>query len=330
MIVVRAPLRLPLGGGGTDLPTYYQAHGGSLITAAIDKYIYLAVNRPTLDRLIRVRYSQAEEVETVAEVQHDLVRPALQHLGIEDRIEIASLADVNAGTGLGSSSSYLVALLLGLERIRGTELGKHDLAELACEIEMNVARHPVGKQDQYASAYGGIIGMEIARDGAVAVQPVQLTADTIDRFECSVMLFFTGLSRSASNVLATQAGELQQPDGAATEAMHETRAIGVRIRDALRAGDLDAFGALLHEHWLAKKRRSASVSRTDIDRWYDIARSAGATGGKLVGAGGGGFLMVYAAPDARESVTRAMQDQGLPRMNYRFDWDGARIVGQSQ
>lgn len=326
MILVRAPLRLPLGGGGTDLPAYYCEHGGSLITAAIDKYVFVAVNRPSLDNLIRVKYSRSEEVEHLDDLLHDLVRPALRHLGLHERIEIASLADVGGGTGLGSSSSYLVALLLGLERLCDRVPDKQELAELACHIEMELAKHPVGKQDQYAAAYGGMISMAIARNGRVTVEPVALAPATIEAFERRVLLFFTGMQRNANDVLSVQAGELNRPGGAAVEAMHQTREIGERIGVALTAGDLDAFGALLHEHWEAKKRRSASVSLQQVDGWYEAARHAGATGGKLVGAGGGGFLMLHVPPDASLRVQEAMRSEGLVAMPYRFDWEGAKVL----
>jgi len=330
MILVRAPLRLPLGGGGTDLPAYYRDHGGTLITAAIDKYVFVAINRPSLDSLIRVKYSRSEEVAHLDDLQHDLVRPALRHLGLHERIEIASLADVGGGTGLGSSSSYLVALLLGLERLRGRVLTKQELAELACHIEMDLARHPVGKQDQYAAAFGGMIAMSIARDGCVTVEPLTLAPATVEAFERRVLLYFTGVQRNANDILSMQAGELKRPDGAAVDAMHQTREIGERIRAALLAGDLDGFGALLHEHWEAKKRRSPSVTLSDVDRHYEAARSAGAAGGKLVGAGGGGFLMLYAPPDALPRVQDAMRARGLVPMPYHFDRDGATVLSDTR
>jgi len=326
LILARAPMRLPLGGGGTDLPAYYSEFGGSLLTAAIDKYVYVAVNRPPLDAKIRVKYSRSELVDRVEDVQHDLVRPALMHLGLTEQIEIASLADVSAGTGLGSSSSYLVALLLGLEGLLGRRPSKKELAELACHVEMNLAGHPVGKQDQYAAAFGGVLAMDIDRDGCVSAVPVDLDEVTIDALEERVLLFATGVERSANEMLTEQAGQLRRPDSGAVQAMHETREIGGRIKDALLAGDIDGFGALLHEHWEAKKRRSDMVTRPEIDAWYALARNAGAAGGKLVGAGGGGFLMLYATPDAACGVRDAMAVAGLTEMRFHFDLAGATVM----
>lgn len=327
MIVARAPFRITLGGGGTDLPSYYESHGGFVLSAAIDKYLYVCVNRPSADELIRIKYTRYEEVEHVADIQHDLVRPTLEQLGIHTNVEIVSLADVPAGTGLGSSSTYLVALLTALHELRRERVPPQAVAELAFHIEANLAGHPVGKQDQYLASLGGITSLQIERDGRVHAEPLAVTAQIAAELRGRLLLFFTNVSRSANAILDRQKTDTESGTADVVASLHETKRIGFEIRDALERGELDDIGRLMDEHWETKKRRSSLISGPEIDRWYVAAREAGALGGKIVGAGGGGFLMVYSPPGATADVRAAMAEMGLSEMAYDFDFEGAKVVG---
>lgn len=326
MIVARAPLRISLGGGGTDLPSYYREHGGFVLSAAIDKYVYIAVNRPKADNRIHLKYSITEEVEQVDEIRHDLVRPALDLLGIHSNIEIASMADIPAGTGLGSSSTYLVALLLALHELKRERVPTQALAELAFYIEEELAGHPVGKQDHYLAAFGGIVCLEIARDGTVEASRLDLPLSVLEDLRSQMLLFFTGIRRDANDILEDQKRDTSESCEHVVESLHRTKAMGLEIRDVLLVGDLDAFGALLHEHWENKKRRSSKISGSAVDRCYDVARDAGAAGGKLVGAGGGGFLMVLCPNGSKPDVRAALAAEGLRELNYRVDDEGAKVL----
>ena len=326
MILSRAPLRIALGGGGTDLPSYYERYGGFIVSAAIDKYIYVYLNRPAADDLIRVKYTRYEEVTTPSEVQHDLVRPALIALDVPNNIEITSMADVPAGTGLGSSATYLVALLTGLHELKRERIPTHALAEEACNIEMNLAGHAVGKHDHYLAAFGGITCLEIERDGRVAVSPLDISQTAADELRHNVLLFFTGITRSANTILAEQKRDTTSDRSEVVESLHRTMELGRQVKASLEAGNVDGFGLILHEHWENKKRRSALISSPDVDRWYSIARDCGATGGKIVGAGGGGFLLLYCPGPAKAAVREALAREGLREMTYAFDYDGAKVM----
>jgi D-glycero-alpha-D-manno-heptose-7-phosphate kinase len=320
-------MRLTLGGGGTDLPSYYQKFGGFVLSAAINKYIYIYVNRPAADDLIRVKYSRYEEVLSADDVQHDLVRPALKLLGLSNNIEIASMADVPAGTGLGSSSTYLVALLLALHELKRERVPTHALAESACDVEMNLANHPVGKQDHYLAAFGGITCLDIDQDGRVTVTPLDISQTTAEELRNRVVLFFTGITRRADEILAAQQMATSKDDPTVIESLHRTKDLGQRIRGVLEGGDdLDQFGRLLHEHWENKKRRSASISSGHIDGLYAMAREAGALGGKVIGAGGGGFLMLYCPDQTKAKVRKALSAAGLREMPFDFDFEGAKVM----
>lgn len=326
MIVSRAPFRISLGGGGTDLPSYYHGFGGFVLSAAINKYLYVCVNRPAADDLIRLKYSRYEQVEKVDDIEHDLVRPALRLLDIGQGIEIASMADVPAGTGLGSSGTYLVALLTALHELKRDKVQTQALAEQACHIEMNLAQHPVGKHDHYLAAFGGITCLEISPAGDVAVSALAISLDTIEQLRARLMLFYTGVTRNANDILASQVRDTSRGDAAVIESLHHTKALGYKVRDALIQGDLDQFGHLLHEHWETKKRRSGAISDVRVDRCYDAARKAGALGGKIVGAGGGGFLMVYCSPSQRHAVRQSLLKEGLREMPFDFDFEGAKVM----
>lgn len=326
MIVARAPFRLTLGGGGTDLPSYYERHGGFVLAAAIDKYLYIGVNRPSADDLLRLKYSRYEEVADVEDLEHDLVRPALKHLGLTTNLEIVSLADVPAGTGLGSSSTYLVALLTALDAVTGEQVSPQVLAELAFHIEADLAGHPVGKQDQYLAALGGITRLEIGQDGSVQASPLAISTETADELRARLLLFFTNASRSANTILQAQQRETARGDDGVVSSLHETKRIGREICDALEQGEVDTLGRLMHEHWEVKKRRSELISSAEIDRLYETAREAGALGGKIVGAGGGGFLLVYSPASAKGDVCAALGEHGLKEVPYQFDFEGAKVV----
>lgn len=327
MIFARAPMRITLGGGGTDLPSYYSEYGGFVLSAAIDKYIYIYVNRPAADRMVRVKYSIYEEVQDAEEVKHDLVRPALRHLKIKNNLEIASMADVPAGTGLGSSSTYLVALLTALYELKRERVPTQALAEFACHIEMDLAKHNVGKQDQYLAAFGGITSIAISKDGHVEVTPLDISLTTTEELNSRVLLFFTGITRSAGKILDLQKQDTSDGNQTVIDSLHITKEIGYRIKETLEKGDLDNFGFMLHEHWENKKRRSSTISNGNIDRWYELAREAGALGGKVIGAGGGGFLMVY-CPDGKSKATvrKTLGAEGLQEMSYGFDFHGAKVL----
>lgn len=325
MIVSRAPLRVPLGGGGTDLPSYYRRHGGFILAAAIDKYVYVCANRPGGDDLIRLKYSKSEEVERVADIRHDLARPAFEALGIENNIEVSSMADVPAGSGLGSSSTYLIALLTALHALQRRQISTHDLAELSCHLEIDVAGHAAGKQDTYVAAFGGLVALEIKPDGHVDVQNVPLSVTTLEELRNGLVLFFTGLTRTADVILRDQHERTERDDAEVLDSLDGVKELGYRIRAALETDDLDRFGALLDEHWQQKKRRSGAITNPKIDEWYELGRRNGALGGKLVGAGGGGFLLFYCPAGERHRLRHAMVGAGLREMPFDFDHYGAKV-----
>jgi len=328
MIVVRTPFRLPLGGGGTDLPAYYEKYGGFLITAAVNKYMFLSINRPALVRRMRLAYSKVENVALgdYDAIQHDVVRETFRHFKIDCPIEVTSVADIGAGTGMGSSSSYTVGLLNGLNAMMRRHVSIQDLAEEACMVEMDLAKKPVGKQDGYAAAFGGIIAMEIAKDGTVIVTPLDLEEETILELESRLMMFYTGIQRDANEILAEQGEKVRVSADDATNAMHRIKEIGYLSKEAMESGDITRLGGLMHEHWTTKKKVSTKMSNANIDRWYDLAMANGALGGKLMGAGGGGFLLFCTQPGARRKLRSVLEADGLQHMDFRFDWDGSRVL----
>jgi D-glycero-alpha-D-manno-heptose-7-phosphate kinase len=326
VILARAPYRIPLGGGGTDLPSYYSKHGGFILSAAVNKYLYIYVNRPAADDFIRLKYSRSELVRTAEEVEHDLVRPALKLLGLGASLEIASMADVPAGTGLGSSGAYLVALLTALHELKREKVPTQALAEESCHIEMELAGHPAGKHDHYLAAFGGITCLDISEDGRVKVSPLDIAITTVEEFRSSVLIFYTGVTRRSSEILESQRRETEAGNSSVVDSLHRTRELGYRVREALEQGDLEQFGLLLDEHWQNKKRRSTAISDPMIDDWYQMAKNAGALGGKVMGAGGGGFLMFYCPDRSKAKVRKALTDAGLREMSYDFDFDGAKVL----
>jgi D-glycero-alpha-D-manno-heptose-7-phosphate kinase len=324
MIITRSPLRITLGGGGTDLPSYYREHGGFLIAAAIDKYVYVNVMRPFTPGIF-LKYSKLEHVAQAEEVQHPIIREAIRMLGFRTpQVEITTLADIPAGTGLGSSGSFTTALLRALFAHRRRFLLPGELAALACEIEIDRLREPVGKQDQYIAAYGGVTCFTFCPDERVEARPLSLSMDAMQDLEENLLLFFTGFARSAGSILADQHARTSGADPEMLANLHYVKELGLRSRQALEEGDLPGFGALMHEHWEHKKRRSRGMSNPQIDEWYELARKHGALGGKVVGAGGGGFLMFYAEDHRR--LRRAMAAAGLEEVRFRFDFEGTKVL----
>jgi D-glycero-alpha-D-manno-heptose-7-phosphate kinase len=324
MIITRSPLRITLGGGGTDLPSYYQDHGGFLVAAAIDKYVYVTVMRPFTPGIF-LKYSHLEHVERIDDVQHRLIREALLELDFRTpQIEITTLADIPAGTGLGSSGSFTTALLKALYAHRRRLLHPNELAELACDIEINRLAEPVGKQDQYIAAFGGVTCFTFRGDGSVQAEPLRMPMDALFNLEDNLLLFFTGFSRSAGSILADQKKRSEIHDAEMLANLHDVKELGLRSCDALLNGDMSGFGALLHEQWEQKKRRSGGMSNPLIDEWYELGLKNGAIGGKLVGAGGGGFLLFYSEDHRR--LRAAMCKAGLEEVRFRFDFEGTKVL----
>ena len=324
MIIARSPLRITFGGGGTDLPSYYRHHGGFVISAAIDKYVFVTVTRPFASG-IYLKYSQLEKVEAVDDVQHPIIREALRLLDLTaPQIEITTLADIPAGTGLGSSGSFTTALLKALWAYRRDNLQPGDLARLACDLEIDRLGEPVGKQDQHIAAYGGLTCFRFHQNGTVEVTPLRISTETLHDLEDNLLLFFTGFSRNASTVLGDQRRRTESADAEMLENLHYVKELGLRTQQALEAGDAESFGGLMDEHWRHKKRRSPGITNRCIDEWYELGRRNGALGGKLVGAGGGGFLLFYSENHRR--LRAAMTDAGLHEVRFRFDFEGTRIL----
>jgi D-glycero-alpha-D-manno-heptose-7-phosphate kinase len=324
MIITRSPLRISLGGGGTDLPSYYERFGGFLISAAIDKYVYVSVMRPFVEG-IYLKYSELEHVSQIEEVKHPIIREALRMLDFKTpQVEITTLADIPAGTGLGSSGSFTTALLKALYAHRRWLITPSELAKKACEIEIDRLKEPVGKQDQYIASYGGITCFEFHPDDSVNAYPLPISMDTLFELEDNLLLFFTGFSRKAGDILEDQDKRTQQDDEEMLENMHHTKDLGMRIKKALEEGKPAEFGGLMHAHWVHKKSRSKGMSNPQIDEWYELGRHNGAIGGKLVGAGGGGFLMFYA--EDRSKLREAMAGAGLEEVRFHFDFEGTKVL----
>jgi D-glycero-alpha-D-manno-heptose-7-phosphate kinase len=325
MIVSRAPVRFSLGGGGTDLPSYAKEHGGFLVAAAIDKYIFVCAARRFYET-IRLAYSKMEEVDHVDKIEHRIYREALKLTHVYSGIELHSFADVPANSGLGSSSTFTVALLNALHTYNREFVSTDRLAEEACTIEIERLKEPIGKQDQYISAYGGITAFTFDKDGTVHVEPVPMREEAIDEFESNLLIFYSGIERAASSVLGDQAKQIKANADDAVARMHRIKELGYETRRILMSGNVDPYGELLHEHWTNKRKVSSKISDPLIDEYYEAALKAGAIGGKLMGAGGGGFFMFYVRSGERRRVHDAMVAKGLRPLRFRFDFDGARIV----
>jgi D-glycero-alpha-D-manno-heptose-7-phosphate kinase len=324
MIIVRSPLRITLGGGGTDLASYYEDHEGFVLSAAIDRYVYVTVMRPFTEGIF-LKYSQLEHVNQVTEVQHPIIREALSMMKFRSpQIEISTLADIPAGTGLGSSGSFTTALLKALYTHRKKHIHQEELAELACNIEIDRLGEPIGKQDQYIAAMGGITHFSFNRDGKVDIAPLKIGVDTIFELEDNLLLFFTGFTRSASRILKDQNNKSKQKNKEMIKNLHYVKELGIRSKKALERGEINLFGELMHEHWENKRKRSNGMSNEQIDKWYKLAINNGAIGGKLVGAGGGGFLMFLATD--RDLLRKSMKKVGLEEVRFKFDFEGTKVI----
>lgn len=325
MILTRAPFRITLGGGGTDLPAYYSKHGGFVVSAGIDKYMFINVNRPVVDDLIRLKYSQSEMVSSIDELNHIGAREVMRFVGIEKGVEISSIADSPEGTGLATSSSYTVALLKALHTLKRDYMPLQQLAEEACTIEMQIMKLPAGKQDQYMAAFGGLTVLDIAKDGTVAVRKVEIGDDAVDELNYNMLVFYTNVTRSSSDILHDQGNSLREEKKEVTESMHTIKELGYRMLEALEKENLAEVGKIFDTHWHHKKKTSTKISSPHFDKIYDVARRSGALGGKISGAGGGGFFTFYAEGDHKK-LREAMRSLGLREMKYRFDFEGAKVL----
>ena len=323
MIITRTPFRLSLGGGGTDLPSYYSKKGGFFVSGAIDMYVHIAVNPRFEEDSVRVSYATTEIVREASQLKHPLVREGLDVVGIKSGIEIVSIADAPASTGLGSSGSFCVGLLRALHAYLREEKSSQYVAEEACNISMHRLKEPSGKQDEYVAAFGGIRSYEIETGGEVKVETIPLSTNALSELEANTLLFYTGITRSSASVLSKQNRAVEKGDAMAR--MDRIKAIGLKIRDALAGGDLTRFGQLLDEHWKAKKGVVKEMSNDRIERWYKVAKENGALGVKVIGAGGGGFLMVY-CEDGRSRLRSAMDKEGLVEHRFRFEPEGSKII----
>jgi D-glycero-alpha-D-manno-heptose-7-phosphate kinase len=324
MIIGRSPLRISLGGGGTDLPSYFREHGGFVVAAAITQYVHVTLHRTPFKELL-IRYSQIERPSSVSEVKHPIIREALQVTGVEEpNIEITSMADIPAGTGLGSSGSFTTCLLKVLYKYKRHFIHPRELAELACDIEIERLHEPVGKQDQYIAAFGGVTVFEFHKDDSVHARPANASEDTLDQLQENLLMVPTGFRRSASAVLKDQDERSRRKDSTMIDNLHFVKELGYRSLEAIESGNLAEYARLMHVHWEHKKKRSAQMSNPDIDRWYELALANGALGGKLIGAGGGGFLLFYTEQKSR--LRQALRGAGLFEVKLGFDYEGTKIL----
>lgn len=324
MIIGRSPLRVSLGGGGTDLPSYYRTHGGFVVSAAIQQYVHVTMHRTPLKELL-IRYSQIERPARAEDVKHPIIREALKLTGIgEPNIEITSMADIPAGTGLGSSGSFTTCLLKVLHKYKRHFIHPRELAELACHIEIDLLKEPVGKQDQYIAAFGGVTVFEFRPDDEVIARPVAASEETLDLLEDNLVLVSTGMYRVAAEVLKEQDEKSRKNDKTMLDNLHRVKELGQRSLEAIESGNLGEFGRIMHEHWEHKKKRSRGMTNPDIDRWYELGLQNGAVGGKIIGAGGGGFLMFYTEQKSR--LRKALREAGLMEVKLAFDFEGTKLL----
>lgn len=322
MIIIRSPFRLSLGGGGTDLPSYYTKHNGLLITASINRYMFVSINESATSDKIKLYYSNTEIVNVgdIDKIKHAIIRESLKLHNINRPLEIGSMADIEARTGMGSSSVFAVALLAGLNTLERKFISPHDLAEEACKVEIDLVGKPIGKQDQYATTFGGINQLYIDKKGNVAVTPLKLEKEVIFELENRLLIFYTGITRDADTILEKQSKEMN------FDSMHKIKEIGVQIEKALINGNINSFGNLLQEHWAIKQNMLPSMTTDKINDWYSLALSNGALGGKIMGAGGGGFLLLCTKLANRRSVKTVMENQGLKYMDFRFEFEGVKVL----
>ncbi|MGF3553910.1 MAG: hypothetical protein ACQXXF_01360 [Thermoplasmatota archaeon] len=327
MIISRSPVRITLGGGGTDLPSYYSKYGGALIAAAINKHTFVTAHK-RFDDYIRLNYSKTEQIKNIDEIQHNIFREALRLLNIKNGLELSSLADVPGRSGLGTSGSFTVALLNALHVYKKEFVSQKQLAEEACKIEIDILKEPIGKQDQYISSFGGITQLIISKDGEVTLETVKINNELIDELENNILLFYTGITRYASDILKNQNEKSKKGDESTIDTLHEIKRIGIETKKALEKGDIDKLGEFLDVHWQTKKKLSQGVSNKFIDECYEIAKKNGALGGKIMGAGGGGFFMFYHNGNNKEKTqfVKILEKKNLKKMNFHFDFEGAKII----
>ena len=324
MIITRSPLRITLGGGGTDLPSYYEKFGGFLISATINKYVYITLHENFAPGFI-AKYSKMESVEDASQIEHRIIRNTFQYVGLDGKgLELSSMADIPSGTGLGSSSSFTTALLKALHVYKKNIVNAKELAEQACHIELDLLKEPIGKQDQFISAYGGITQFTFNQDGSVKVDPLRINEETFDKLTDNLLLFFTGYSRSASNILKEQDEKSKQDDKEMNDNLNFVKEIGFKSKKLLEDGDLVEFAKLMDVHWQHKKKRCNNMSNLKINEWYDLAMQNGAIGGKLIGAGGGGFLMFYS--EDKSNLRKTMRSIGLKEVRFSFDFEGTKQI----
>jgi len=325
MIVSRTPFRITLGGGGTDLPSYYENHGGFIFSFCLSKYMYICLNRPSADDLIRLKYSISEAVESVEDLQHDIAKACLKRTGINSKIEIASLSDIPAGSGLGSSSTYTVGLLNALYSIQGQYKSLEFLADEACTIEMDILKKPMGKQDQYLAALGGFVRLDIDKKGVVTPTKINLEKSIINEINRNLLIFYTGQQRKNNKILNEQDRSTKKNNQEVLNSLHYIKESGYTILEIVQSGNLDDLGLMFRDHWERKKKLSSGVTNDTIDSIYDTALKNGAIGGKISGAGGGGFFTFYCNKN-HASLRTAMASKGLKELNYSFDLDGSKII----
>jgi D-glycero-alpha-D-manno-heptose-7-phosphate kinase len=325
MIITRTPFRVTLGGGGTDLPSYYEKHGGFIFSAGINKYMFVDINRPAVDDLIRVKYSKSETVDHLSDLQHDIAKEVLRFTGVDKNIEISSIADISAGTGLGSSSSYAVGLLHALHTLKRDHVTLHALAEEDFKIEAEILKRPIGKQDPYLAALGGLTVLEIGTDGTVKARKANISNEIADELNRNTLLFFTGKTRDATDVLGEQSKGAKEDNKQVVDSMHYIKELGYEILEAAESGNIDEVGKKFHAHWQHKKKISTKMSNPEFDKIYEVALTKGALGGKISGAGGGGFFTFYVPGDQRQ-LRESMKQFGLREMRYRFDFEGSKVL----
>jgi len=325
MIITRTPFRITLGGGGTDLPSYYEKYGGFIFSFALNKYMFITVKKPFADKLIRLKYSISETVEKVSELKHDIARECLTKLNINDSIDVVSMADIPAGSGMGSSSSYTVGLLNALHTMKREYLPLQQLAEEACDIEMYRLNKPMGKQDQYLAAFGGFTVLDIAKDGKVSVKRAKVSDSTIDGLRTNLMSFYTGVQRKNVGILAQQDKATVDKKKTVLESLHYIKESGYKILDIVESGNITELGHMFDEHWKYKKQLAKGISNPEFDEIYDIAMKNGALGGKISGAGGGGFFLFY-CENNHAKLREAMTNAGLKEMRFDFDHEGTKVL----
>jgi D-glycero-alpha-D-manno-heptose-7-phosphate kinase len=325
MIITRTPFRVTLGGGGTDLPSYYSKHGGFIFATAIDKYMFININRPIVDDLVRVKYAKSETVDHIDELHHDIAREAMRMMGINNALEITSMADVPAGTGLGSSSCYAVGLLNALHTMKRDFISLQNLAEKACDLEITILDKPIGKQDQYMASFGGLTVLDISRDGTVEVRRANVSESTADALNRNLQMFYTNTSRSADAILSEQSKGAREDKKDVVDNMHFIKELGHKILDAVESGNLTDVGLMFDQHWQHKKKLSSKMSNPHLDEIYETAKQKGALGGKISGAGGGGFFLFYVEKN-RDKFKEEMKKLGLREMRYRFDHEGTKVI----